>query len=271
MSFFPNSKTFIQIGSLSIAWYAVCILTGAVIAYLLGRYNFKKIGYDPEVLSDYFFGVLFTGIIGARLWYVIFMWNELYAKNPLEIIMFRHGGLAIQGGLITGVIFSLWYFKRHQIDYMVAGDAIMPGVLIAQAFGRWGNFFNQEAFGGPVSLDFLQSLHLPNFIIDGMHINGVYYHPTFLYESLANIVGFLLIFFLIKKIQTKQGEQFFAYFIWYGITRYFIEGMRTDSLYVMGFRTAQLVSIVFLIVGIAGYIYVKKKGNPAIKPIELKG
>ena len=112
MTFFPDAKTFVQIGSLSIAWYAVFIITGAFIAYKLGQHNFKKIGYDPEVLSDYFFGVMITGILGARLWYVIFMWDEIYAQNPLEIIMFRHGGLAIQGGLIAGIAFSLWYFKK---------------------------------------------------------------------------------------------------------------------------------------------------------------
>ncbi len=268
MTFFPDAKTFVQIGSLSIAWYAVFIITGAFIAYKLGQHNFKKIGYDQEVLSDYFFGVMITGILGARLWYVIFMWDEIYAQNPLEIIMFRHGGLAIQGGLIAGIAFSLWYFKKHNIDYMVAGDAIMPGVLIAQAFGRWGNFFNQEAYGSAVSLDFLQSLHLPDFIINGMHINGVYYQPTFLYESVANVIGFLLIFFVIRKIQTKQGEQFFSYFIWYGIIRFFIEGLRTDSLYVMGFRTAQLVSIAFVIVGVIGFIYCKKRGKPVIKEMK---
>lgn len=266
MTFFPNGKTFVQIGSLSIAWYAVCIMTGAFVAYAIGQYNFKKMGYNnKELLSDYFFGVLFTGIIGARIWYVIFMWNELYASNPAEIFMFRNGGLAIQGGLLTGIAFSLWYFKKHQIDFMVAGDAIMPVVLVAQAFGRWGNFFNQEAHGGAVSLEFLQSLHLPSFIIEGMYINGNYYHPTFLYESIANIVGFLLIYFVIRKIQTKQGEQFFSYFIWYGVIRFFIEGLRTDSLYVMGLRTAQLVSIVFVIVGVVGYIYCKKYGKPVVK------
>ncbi|WP_279161168.1 prolipoprotein diacylglyceryl transferase [Thomasclavelia cocleata] len=265
MTFFPDSKTFIQIGSFTIAWYAICIIIGAVIAYKIGQYNFKRMGLDKEVLSDYFFGLMITGVIGARIWYVIFMWNELYANNPIEIIMFRHGGLAIQGGIFVGLVFSWWYFRKHKIDFMVAGDAIMPGVLVAQALGRWGNFFNQEAFGGPVGLKFLQSLHLPDFIIEGMYINGQYYHPTFLYESLANIAGFLIIYFVIRKIQTKQGEQFFSYFIWYGIFRFFIEGLRTDSLYIMGLRTAQLVSVVFVVVGIAGYIYCKKCGKPAIK------
>lgn len=265
MTFFPDGKTFVDIGGLSIAWYAIFIITGAFIAYKLGQYNFKKIGYDKEILSDYFYGVMITGVIGARIWYVIFMWNELYANNPADIFMFRNGGLAIQGGILVGLIFSWWYFKKHNIDFMVAADAIMPGVLIAQALGRWGNFFNQEAYGSMVSLDFLQFLHLPNFIIEGMHINGSYYHPTFLYESVANIIGFLLIYFVIRKIQTKQGEQFFSYFIWYGIFRFFIEGLRTDSLYVMGLRTAQLVSIVFVIIGIAGYVYCKKYGKPVVK------
>ena len=106
MTFFPDSKTFIQIGSFTIAWYAICIIIGAVIAYKIGQYNFKRMGLDKEVLSDYFFGLMITGVIGARIWYVIFMWNELYANNPLEIIMFRHGGLAIQGGIFVGLVFS---------------------------------------------------------------------------------------------------------------------------------------------------------------------
>ena len=101
-----------------------------------------------------------------------------------------------------------------------------------------------------------------------MYINGTYYHPTFLYESIANVIGFLVIYFVIRKIQTKQGEQFFSYFIWYGIFRFFIEGLRTDSLYFMGLRTAQLVSLVFVVVGIFGYIYCKKYGKPVIKPVD---
>lgn len=265
MTFFPDGKTFIQIGSFSITLYAICIITGAIIAYKIGQYNFNKIGLNKEVLSDYFFGLMITGVIGARIWYVIFMWNELYADNPIEIIMFRQGGLAIQGGIFAGLVFSWWYFKKHDINFLVAGDAIMPGVLIAQALGRWGNFFNQEAYGGIVSLDFLQSLHLPNFIIEGMHINGFYYHPTFLYESLANIAGFLVIYFVVQRFQTKQGEQFFGYFIWYGVFRFLIEGLRTDSLYVMGLRTAQLVSIAFIIAGIVGYGYCKRFGKPVLK------
>lgn len=265
MSLFPNAKTFIEIGPFSIQWYAVCIMTGAIIAYLIGQYNFKKLGYDKDILSDYFVEVLFIGIIGARLWYVIFMWNELYATNPIDILMITNGGLAIQGGIFSGLIFSYFFFKKRNIPFLIAGDAIMPGVLLAQACGRWGNFINQEAYGSVVELSFLKNLHLPDFIIDNMYIHGQYYHPTFLYESIGCIIGFLLIFFVVRRFQDKQGYQFFSYFIWYGIIRYFIEGLRTDSLYVLGLKTAQLVSIAFVIVGIIGIVYCKTKGKKVME------
>ena len=261
MEFFSSFSTFVKIGPVTIQWYAVVILTGACFAYFLGQYRFKQLGYNKEILSDYFFALLFIGIIGARIWYVIFMFDELYLSNPLEIFAVWHGGLAIQGGIFAGLIYSHFFFKKRNIPFLVAGDAIMPGVLIAQACGRWGNFFNHEAFGGEVSLQFLQSLHLPQFIIDNMYIGGAYHHPTFLYESLGNIIAFLLIIFVIRKFQKKIGTQFFSYFVFYGVVRFFVEGMRTDSLMLGPIRIAQLLSILFLIAGIAGYFYVYKKGQ----------
>jgi len=262
MELFPDFSTFLTIGPISIQWYAICILFGACIAYLLGQYRFKQLGYDPEILSDYFFALLFIGIIGARIWYVIFTFNEMYASHPMEIFAIWHGGLAIQGGIFTGLIYSYYFFKKHDIPFFIAGDAIMPGVLIAQACGRWGNFFNHEAFGSEVTLDFLRSLHLPNFIIENMYIGGAYHHPTFLYESFGNIVIFLLIIFVVRRFQKHAGVQFFSYFMFYGVVRFFVEGLRTDSLMIAGLRTAQLVSIAFLIVGVAGIIYMHYKGQP---------
>lgn len=261
MRFFENFHTFVTIGPVSIQWYAIVILTGAGIAYLLGQYRFKQLGYNKEILSDYFFALLFIGIVGARIWYVIFTFDELYIYNPIEIFAVWHGGLAIQGGIFTGLIYSYFFFKKRNIPFLVAGDAIMPGVLIAQACGRWGNFFNHEAFGGNVSLEFLQSLHLPDFIIKNMYINGAYHHPTFLYESVGNIVAFLLIIFVVRKLQKHIGVQFFSYFIFYGVVRFFVEGLRTDSLMFGPIRMAQLVSIVFIVVGIIGIVYVYLKGT----------
>lgn len=260
MVFFPNPQVFLQIGSLSIRWYAVCILTGAFIAYLIGQYNFKKLGHAREILSDYFLWLLVFGILGARIWYVIFTW-DYYVTRPIEIFLNLGSGLAIQGGIFTGLIYSYFYFKKKGIPFLQAGDAIMPGVLIAQALGRWGNFFNQEAHGGATSLAFLKSLHLPDFIIRGMNIDGVYYQPTFLYESILNVIGFLIIVLLIKRFVKLEGVAFFSYFIWYGLIRFFVEGLRTDSLLFMGLRTAQLISIAFVLTGIIGiiYLYYRKK------------
>ncbi|WP_028041832.1 prolipoprotein diacylglyceryl transferase [Candidatus Stoquefichus massiliensis] len=261
MRFFENFSTFVSIGPFHIQWYAIVILSGACFAYFLGQYRFKQLGYNKEILSDYFFALLFIGIVGARIWYVIFTFNDIYINNPIEIFAVWHGGLAIQGGIFTGLIYSYFFFKKRNIPFLVAGDAIMPGVLIAQACGRWGNFFNHEAFGGEVSLNFLQSLHLPQFIVDNMYIGGAYHHPTFLYESVGNIIAFLLIIFVIRKFQKHIGIQFFSYFVLYGIVRFFVEGMRTDSLMFGPIRMAQLISIVFLIAGIAGIIYVHFKGK----------
>lgn len=260
MRFFEDFSTFATIGPIHIQWYAIVILIGACFAYLLGQYRFKQLGYSREILSDYFFALLFIGIIGARIWYVIFTFNEMYAANPLEIFAIWHGGLAIQGGIFAGLIYSYFFFKKRNIPFFVAGDAIMPGVLIAQACGRWGNFFNHEAFGGTVSLDFLQSLHLPQFIIDNMYIGGAYHHPTFLYESVGNIIAFLIIIFVIRRFQKHIGIQFFSYFVFYGVVRFFVEGLRTDSLMFGPIRMAQLISIVFLVVGVAGIIYINRKG-----------
>lgn len=261
MRFFENFSTFVSIGPIHIQWYAIMILSGACFAYFLGQYRFKQLGYNKEILSDYFFALLFIGIVGARIWYVIFTFNEIYVNNPMEIFAVWHGGLAIQGGIFTGLIYSYFFFKKRNIPFLVAGDAIMPGVLIAQACGRWGNFFNHEAFGGEVSLNFLQSLHLPQFIIDNMYIGGAYHHPTFLYESVGNVIAFLVIVFVIRKFQKHIGIQFFSYFVFYGIVRFFVEGMRTDSLMFGPIRMAQLISIVFLIAGGAGIIYVYFKGK----------
>jgi phosphatidylglycerol:prolipoprotein diacylglycerol transferase len=263
MKFFSSFSTFVEIGPIRIQWYAVMILIGVGIAYLLGQYRFKQLNYSKEILSDYVFGLLFTGILGARIWYVIFMWNEIYASSPSEIIAIWHGGLAIQGGIFAGLIYSYYFFKKREIPFLVAGDAIMPGVLLAQACGRWGNFFNHEAFGSVCSLAFLKSLHLPSFIIDNMYINAVYHHPTFLYESVANVISFIIIVFIIKRFQKHVGVQFFSYFLFYGIFRFFIEGLRTDSLMLGNLRMAQIISIIFVVVGIIGIVYCHIKGKPS--------
>ena len=151
--------------------------------------------------------------------------------------------------------------KKYKQDMVMIIDTVVPGLILAQAIGRWGNFFNSEAHGGIVSRAFLEKLHIPKFIIDGMYINGVYYHPTFLYESIWCLLGFILLMLLRKFSKRKRGILMYSYFIWYGTGRFFIEGLRTDSLYIGMFRISQIVSLILVIVGIVGIIniYIKKE------------
>lgn len=257
MHLFPSTKIFVSFGSFEIAWYAVLILTGALCAYLLCQRTMKKWGYAPEVLDDYVVPMLFIGILGARAWYVIFEW-QYYSQHMNEIVAIWNGGLAIHGGLIAGFIFSLFFFKRRKISFLRMFDLIMPTVLLAQAFGRWGNFMNQEAYGGIVPESFFA--HYPAFIKNQMFIDGAYRMPTFLFESVCNLLGFLFITFIFRKYWYKRrGDCGFMYMVWYGITRFVIEGMRTDSLMVLGLRTAQLVSLALMGVGCLGLMGVFHK------------
>ncbi|MCK5762089.1 MAG: prolipoprotein diacylglyceryl transferase, partial [Candidatus Izimaplasma sp.] len=205
-----------------------------------------------------------------RLWYVIFEWEQ-YRYDLIKIISITDGGLAIHGGVITAFISVYFYSKYKKIDFLRTFDIVAPGFLIAQAFGRWGNFFNQEAHGGVIggmttgnpvlSLDnqraFLSdTLHLPNFITNNMYLYGPdglnYYHPTFLYESVWNITGFIIMILLRRTKLIRSGDLLPIYLIWYSIGRFFIEAMRTDSLYIgsTGLRTAQITSLLLIALGI---------------------
>ena len=249
MHFFPSRTIAIEIFGISITWYAICIITGALIAYTISTHRVKKRGYDID-LSDFFTYMLFIGIIGARIWYCVFRW-DLYQDNPIDVLKIYEGGLAIQGGVIAALIFSVIYFKKQNIPFIAVADCCMPTVLIAQACGRWGNFINQEAFGQVMSEAQINALHLPQFIKEGMFINGNYYQPTFLYESVCNLIGFFVIVLIVHKILKYRGIEFGSYFIWYGIVRFFVEHFRSDSLMLGSLKMAQVTSIAFVIAGLA--------------------
>lgn len=251
MSFFPDSTTFLAIGPLSIKYYALTMIGGAFIAYLFTKKDLLFDGYSNDNIDDIFVGSFLGGVIGARIWYVLFSYPAFYFKNPLSIFKIWEGGLAIQGGLFGAFIFGYFYCKKHNFNLFRVIDGALPNVLIAQAIGRWGNFINKEAFGMVVSESYFNLY--PKFIKDGMFIDGSYRQPTFLWESLFNLVGFILIRYVFKKFnRNKRGDLSFIYFIWYGITRFIVEGFRTDSLMFNNIRMAQLISIVFIIIGFIG-------------------
>lgn len=252
----------LRIFGLSIHWYAVFIVGGATLGLFLASLESKRVGENPEFISDFALMGLPISVIGARLYYVLFD-LPYYLASPSRILRIWEGGLAIYGGIIAGFIF-VWYFaKKKKISVWKFLDILGPSVLLAQAIGRWGNFINQEAHGGPTTRAFLSdTLHLPNFIVNNMNINGVYYHPTFLYESAWTIIGCLALFLLRRKAHLfRQGQVFFTGIAWYSFARFFIEGMRTDSLMLTStIRVSQLLSMILFIGSL--YMILRLKKNP---------
>ncbi len=249
----------IQLGPISVRWYGIIIATGILLGYFIAQASVKRIGHDKDTLVDIIFWSAIFGFIVARLYFVIFQW-PYYAQNPIEIPMIWHGGIAIHGGLIGGFITGIFVCKKKNLNPFQIGDVIAPSMLLGQGIGRWGNFMNHEAHGGPVSKSFLEHLHIPDFIINNMYINGKYYQPTFLYESIWDILGFVILILLRKHL--RIGDTFCLYLIWYSIGRFFVEGMRTDSLMLTSdIRVAQLMSIILIIVGIVIMIIRRVKYN----------
>ncbi len=251
-----------NLGPLSVRWYGIIIAVGILLGYFVAQRALVKAGLHKDTLVDIIFYSTLFGFIAARIYFVIFQW-PYYAENPSEIIKIWHGGIAIHGGLIGGFIAGVIVCKVKNLNPFQIGDIVAPSIILAQGIGRWGNFMNHEAHGGSVSRAFLEQLHLPNFIIENMYINGQYYHPTFLYESIWDVAGFIILVNIRKHL--KLGETFFLYLTWYSIGRFFIEGLRTDSLMLTSnIRVAQLVSILLILISISLIVYRRIKYNPPL-------
>ena len=266
IEFFPNEQTFLlfKIGDLvfDIRWYAVLILIGAILTYYFSRKEIKNSKYiSLEFFDNLFVYTLWAGIIGARLWFCIFYNFSYYLSNPLEIIKIWDGGLAIQGGLVGGAIFAYFFAKKSGYSFMKLVDLILPHVLLGQMMGRWGNFVNKECHGAEVKETYFNGIL--SFLKKGMYIDGHYYEPLFFFESVLCLIGWLIIYLILRKKQNKRGDLGYAYLMWYGLIRLFIEQRRTDSLYIGNIKMAQLTSLIFIVVGVLGYIgffekYLKK-------------
>lgn len=251
----------LQFGPISITWYALIIVSGLMLGSYIGAKEAIKHNLKEEEFYDMLFYLLIFSFLGARTWYVVFD-GAFYFQNPGEIIKIWNGGLAIHGGIIGGASYLIYYAHKRNLNPLILTDIAAPSLLIGQAIGRWGNFMNSEAHGGPTTKEFLQdTLHLPDFIVNGMNIEGVYYHPTFLYESVWNLLGFIIMMFVVRpKFRNRYGLITGFYLIWYGFIRIFIEMMRTDALMLGPIKVAQLTSFGMIILGI-WLIVVKRKGE----------
>lgn len=245
----PNPVAFTVFG-IEVRWYGVLIALGMVLATLLTYKRAPRHGLEPDRVLDFILICIPVGIIGARLYYIVFNWS-MYEGDFLKMINLRLGGLAIHGGLIFGIAAAVILCAVWKIRPLNVMDLAVPGVALAQAIGRWGNYFNSEAHGGPTDLPW------------AVTVNGQTYHPTFLYES---IWCFLLFLFLIYMDNHRrfEGQIFLLYGILYSVERFFVEALRTDSLMIGPFKQAQVLSlsviIVFTIAYVILYKYWKKKG-----------
>lgn len=231
---------------IDVMWYGVIISTGVLIGVVLALREAKRTGFKEDNLLDFLLYAIPIGILGARAYYVIFSW-DYYSQNLSQIINIRNGGLAIHGAVIAGVITGIIFCKIRKINFLELIDLVIPSLILGQAIGRWGNYVNQEAYGGPTDLPW------------GIMVNGQKVHPTFLYESIINILIFIFLLWFRKNKKASDGQIFGLYLILYSSGRFFIEGLRTDSLMFMGMRVAQLVSISAIIIGAGLLLYVKNK------------
>ena len=213
----------ISIGGFTIAYYGIVIGIGIIGGLMLAQWQARRTGQDPEMYLDLAMIAVVLSIIGARVYYVVFAW-DMYKDDLLSIFNIRNGGLAIYGAVIAGTIVAFFYTRHKKIKLGAMTDLAVMGLLLGQCIGRWANFINREAFGAETTLPWRMRLWVSQY-------QSIEVHPTFFYESLWNLIGLLLILFVVSRARRFDGENTWFYFLWYGLGRFWIEGLRTDSLY----------------------------------------
>ncbi len=261
-------------GPIVLRWYGLLIASAVLIGVNLSQTLATKRQVDPELLSDLAVWLVVAAIPSARLYYVLFEWQQ-YVQHPEKIVAIWEGGIAIHGAILGGTIAALIFSKIKQISFWQLADLVAPSLILGQAIGRWGNFFNSEAFGAPTNLPwklFIAPVHRP------VGFESVeFYHPTFLYESLWNLAVFGLLMTLFVqdlrgKMRLKVGTLFLTYLIAYSAGRVWIEGLRTDSLMFGGLRMAQIVSLTGIVIGAIGliWLYGLRRSLPDVVPPDVR-
>lgn len=247
----------VEIGPFILRWYGLLIASAVLIGVSLSQELAQRRQVNPELISDLAIWLVLSAIPSARIYYVLFQWDS-YANNPGEMIAIWKGGIAIHGAILGGLVASLIFARLRQVPFWQLVDLVAPSLILGQAIGRWGNFFNSEAFGRPTDLPW--KLYIPPERRPPGYLNVEYFHPTFLYESLWNLLvfgGLLTLFFrgLKGKPRLKLGTIFLLYLVGYSSGRFWIEGLRTDSLMLGPLRIAQVVSLVGISIGLLGLLW----------------
>ena len=253
-----------EVGPFTVRWYGLLIATAVLIGVILSQYLAKRRNINPDLLSDLVIWLVIAAIPSARLYYVLFQWQE-YAGNPGDIIAIWRGGIAIHGAIIGGLIAAVIFTKLKKVSFWQMTDLVAPSLILGQAIGRWGNFFNSEAFGAPTDLPW--KLYIPPANRPPALASFDHFHPTFLYESLWNVMVFALLITLFfkgfpGKRKLKTGTIFLVYLVAYSLGRLWIEGLRTDSLMLGPLRVAQIISLVEILLGVLGLVWLYYLNRP---------
>jgi phosphatidylglycerol---prolipoprotein diacylglyceryl transferase len=268
----PPDPIAFQLGPLSIGWYGLCYAIGLAVAYVLLVRLARLAGEDPELVGNGIIIVAVAALIGGRLYHVIDQW-QLYANDPLKIILPPYSGLGVYGGIATGTLAGVWYARRKHAPAARWADIVAPALFVMQAIGRWGNYFNQELYGPPTNLPW-------GIAIDCAHrLQDVYpcaslpeattrFHPLFLYESISGIVGAIFLIWLGFRFRDRlrPGDLFLVFLVWYGVTRFVLENLREDNWTFFGVPVAQIVSLTVIAIGVVGLVVRHRGRHRADRP-----
>jgi phosphatidylglycerol---prolipoprotein diacylglyceryl transferase len=265
----PGDEIF-HYGDFRLKWYGLLIATAVLIGVNLSMWLAKKREVDTELIADLAIWLVLGAIPSARLYYVIFQW-QTYARDPVQIFKIWEGGIAIYGAIIGGTLAALIFAKLKRVSFWQLADIVAPSLALGQAIGRWGNFFNSEAFGIPFKDNLPWKLFIPPANRPFEYRNFEYFHPTFLYESVWNLLIFIVLMYLFindvkRRNRLKTGVIFLIYLIAYGIGRFGVEGLRTDSLMLGALRVSQVVSLVGIAIGSIGliWLYARQRRLPDV-------
>ena len=268
LAFQSPGPIFVQLGPLTIRWYGLLIASAVLIGVTLSQFLAKRRQVDPELIGELIIWLVIAAIPCARLYYVLFEW-QAYAQHPEDIIAIWKGGIAIHGAILGGLVATILFAKIKQVSFWQLADLVAPSLILGQAIGRWGNFFNSEAFGRPTDVPW--KLFIPPLQRPPGYENFAYFHPTFLYESVWNLMVFgILITLFLRDLKGKPslrtGSLFLFYLVAYSLGRFWIEGLRTDSLMIGPLRIAQVVSLVAIAIGLAGltWLYIFRRPLPDV-------
>jgi phosphatidylglycerol:prolipoprotein diacylglycerol transferase len=247
----------VQIGPLPVYWYGLGYAVGLALAYFVITREARRRGHGAELVANGLIVVAIAALAGGRLYHVIDQWQNLYAADPLKVILPPYTGLGVYGGLITGTIAAVLYARWKRASAWTWADIVAPGLFAMQAIGRWGNFFNQELYGPPTNLPWgiaIQCDHrIPAYPCETFPVATTHFHPLFLYESLSGAIGLLVLLFLARRFagRLRTGDLLGVFFIWYGVVRFALETLRADNWTFFGVPTAQLFSVIFVVAGVA--------------------